>query len=348
MKLTFVINDIQTEQDWYTTVRLANRALKDNHQIALVSLVDLNYNASGQITAKSYLPKAEKYDSDADLLAELQSSEARVETLELSKSDVILLRADPANEVIKRPWAPNSSLLFAQVAARAGAIVLNDPYHLTDASNKTYYQRYPQSIRPRTCITRDEAMIKKFIEEQGGKAVIKPLVGSGGQGVFLIDETTGGNINQIIETTIRDGYAIVQEYLPRAADGDLRLITLNGAPLQVDGVYGCLRRYNETDDIRSNIHAGGAFELSEPTAEALKIAAIAGPQLKHDGMYLAGLDIVGDKMMEANVDSPGGINMLEDLSGKDFSGAIINDLLRKVELRRDYPGYLNNREIAIM
>ena len=64
-------------------------------------------------------------------------------------------------------------------------------------------------------------------------------------------------------------------------------------------------------------------------------------------MYLAGLDIVGDKMMEINVDTPGGIGQAEDLSGKDFSGAIIRDLERKARLRGHYRGTFTNREIAM-
>ncbi len=266
----------------------------------------------------------------------------------INEADVLLLRADPADEINSRPWAPGSSLLFAQLAVKMGVIVLNDPHHLTDACNKTYFQQYPKSVRPRTCITRDPETIKKFIESEKGRAVIKPLQGSGGHGVFIINESYGANINQIIEATTRDGYAIIQEYIPEAANGDLRLITLNGRPLKVDGVYACFHRFNKTEDMRSNITAGGSVEMAEPPAEALEIAEVVGPQLKHDGMYLAGLDIVHDKMIEVNVDTPGGINMAEDLTGKDFSGAIINDFERKVRLRKHYKGYLSNRDIAIM
>jgi glutathione synthase len=65
-------------------------------------------------------------------------------------------------------------------------------------------------------------------------------------------------------------------------------------------------------------------------------------------MYLAGLDIVGDKLMEINVDTPGGINMAEELTGVDFSGHIISDLERKVGLRDQYNRTLSNVELAMM
>ena len=254
--------------------------------------------------------------------------------INLNDWDAIMLRADPADELVQRPWAPQSGLLFAQLTALQGTLVLNDPFKLTDASNKTYFQQYPRAIRPRTAITRDESIIKKFIENEGGTAVIKPLQGSGGQGVFVITENTGANLNQIIEATVRDGYAIVQEYLPKAADGDLRMITMGGKPLQVDGVYACCRRFNDSDDCRNNFSAGGKIELVTPDADALRVASIAAPKLIRDGMYFAGLDIVGDKMMEINVDSAGCLNLLEDLSSVDFSGAIIDDINRKVDLKQ--------------
>ncbi|WP_375263839.1 hypothetical protein [Palleronia sp.] len=348
MKLVFVINDIATEKDNYTTIRLTRRATAMGHDVSLVSLVDLTYEADGSITGAGVLPSRSDYKDDTATLADLQREDARRETICLSEADVVMLRADPADEMLTRPWAHGSSLLFAQLAARQGVIVLNDPFRLTDASNKTYFQHYPSSIRPRTLISRDEAVITRFIEDQGGNGVIKPLQGSGGHGVFVITEGVGSNINQMIEATLRDGYAIVQEYLPKAAEGDLRLITLNGRPLKVDGVYACIRRYNDSGDARSNISAGGKVEVVEPDEAALRVAEVAAPKLIRDGMYLAGLDIVGDKMMEINVDTPGGICMIEDLTEKDFSGAIIRDLEHKVRVQAAYGGTLGHHDVAIV
>ncbi|MBB4659981.1 glutathione synthase [Parvularcula dongshanensis] len=347
MKLTFVINDIMSEDETYTTIRLGRRALQMGHDVAFVSLVNFTYEPDESVSALASVPRA-RHETDAELLADVQGDDAELTKICISDQDVLFLRADPAPELVARPWAHVSSLLFAQLAAKRGVIVLNDPQHLTDASNKTYFQQYPKAIRPVTCITRDPAEIKRFIEDQGGKAVIKPLQGSGGQGVFVITPETMANLNVSIETTVKDGYAIVQEYLPDAADGDLRLITLNGKPLQVDGTYACFRRYNDTGDARSNFSAGGKIKLEAPDERALRLAEICGPKLVNDGMYLAGLDIVGDKMMEINVDTPGGINLVESLTEIDFAGAIIRDMERKVELRDHYRGRLRNDQIAVM
>ena len=345
MKLTFVVNDVATEKEDYTTIRLARRARELGHEVALTSLVDSTYEADGRVSATAHRPQGEGHTDDKAILDDIQSAEP--EKIMLTDQDVILLRSDPAGELERRPWAPTSGLLFAQLCAEMGVIVLNDPRHLTDASNKTYFQTFPEAIRPRTIITRKESEIRAFIEAEGGRAVIKPLQGSGGSGVFVITENSTSNLGAMIEATIDDGYAIAQEYLPKAADGDLRLITLNGKPLKVGDQYACLRRYNDTGDARSNYTAGGKIMLEQPDKDALRAAELCAPKLIRDGMYLAGLDIVGDKMMEVNVDTPGGINLIEGLCDTDFAGAIIHDLERKVRLRAHYGGRLSNELLAV-
>ena len=88
--------------------------------------------------------------------------------------------------------------------------------------------------------------------------------------------------------------------------------------------------------------------MAVPDADALRLAELVAPKLIRDGMYFVGLDIVGDKLMEVNVDTPGGINMVEELTGLDFSGHIIDDLERKLRLRKHYGRALTNVELAML
>ncbi|MGB3378938.1 ATP-grasp domain-containing protein [Allopontixanthobacter sediminis] len=348
IKIAFVVNRVATEQDDYTTIRLARKAVARGHTVALIGLGDFIYDWQDGICAMATISKIAKFDDDTTYLAHLQDPKMARERINLSEYDILMLRSDPAAELTTRNWAPSSGLLFAQLASLRNTIVLNDPKQLTDAVNKTYFQGFPEAVRPETSITREPDEISRFLDAHDGKGVIKPLQGSGGQGVFLIDEDNRQNLNQIVEAVIRDGYAIVQEYLPAAKKGDLRMITLNGRPLKVDDTYACIHRFSQTDDHRSNISAGGGVEMVVPDEVALQIAEIVGPKLIDDGMYLTGLDIAGDKMMEINVDTPGGLNFMEDLSGVDFSGAILDDLERKVRLQGQYGGTLTNRQLAVL
>ena len=44
-----------------------------------------------------------------------------------------------------------------------------------------------------------------------------------------------------------------------------------------------------------------------------QLAEMVRPRLVEDGMFLVGLDIVGDKLMEINVFSPGGLGSARSL-----------------------------------
>ena len=115
---------------------------------------------------------------------------------------------------------------------------------------------FPREVRPRTLITRDRDEIKAFAKEEG-RCVLKPMQGSGGTGVFLVQEGDIPNLNQMIDAVSRDGFVIAQEYLPAAEQGDMRLFVMNGRPLRVKGKYAAFRRTRSGGDMRSNIHAGG-------------------------------------------------------------------------------------------
>jgi glutathione synthase len=189
-------------------------------------------------------------------------------------------------------------------------------------------------------------MISEFIDDMDGKAVLKPLQGSGGKGVFVVDRKEAPNRNQIVEAIARDGYVVAQEYLPEAKDGDVRMILLNGRPLQVSGKYAAFRRRTASGEVRSNMSAGGTAEAVRVTEEMLHLVEVVRPKLVADGMFLVGLDIVGDKLMEVNVFSPGGLGSCLQLYGKDFASAIIRDLERKLKVRSHYTEDMSNARLA--
>src|SRR5690606_30022037 len=147
--------------------------------------------------------------------------------------------------------------------------------------------------------------------------------------VFLVTKETIGNLNQIIEAISRDGYIIAQEFLQEAKDGDIRLLVVNGAPLQVKGKYAAFRRQSANGDIRSNLHSGGKATKAQITDEALRIAELVRPKLINDGMFFVGLDIVGSKLLEINVFSPGGLVAAGNFEKVDFAQSVIESLERK-------------------
>ena len=138
----------------------------------------------------------------------------------------------------------------------------------------------------------------------------------------------------MIDAITRDGYVIAQEYLKAATEGDIRLFVVNGEPLKVKGHYAAFRRVNKSGDARSNLSSGGSIAKAVITDEILHLAEVVRPKLVTDGMFMVGLDIVGNKLMEINVLSPGGLGSAQNLEGNTkFAHAIVEKLERKVRYR---------------
>ncbi|HJR88550.1 MAG TPA: glutathione synthetase [Aeromicrobium sp.] len=348
MKIGFVVNDVQTELPVYTTVRLAMAATRLGHEAWFMGVGDFAFEPDGSLAAIARVaPKGKKNLSREDFLSAVQEPDGE-QQLSIEELDVVLLRSDPAADTGDRAWGGTAGIAFGQLIASSGVLVVNDPEHLANALNKAYFQHFPEVVRPRTLISRDERMIKEFVEELGGRAVLKPLQGSGGTGVFQVSKSESPNLAQIFEAISRDGYVVAQEFLTEAGKGDVRMFVMNGKPLMRNGHYAAFRRVSRGDDLRSNMSAGGKATKVKVTDEMLSLVDVVEPKLVRDGMFLVGLDIVGDKLMEVNVFSPGGLGSCQELYETDFAEAVIEDLERKVALRRHYgPGMSNQRLAAI-
>ena len=346
MRIAFFVNSIEGETPNYSTTHLALAALNRGHDICYLTPSDFVLRPDDSLVVRALTLPASNYKKAETLFKDLQGDGASVETLNVAEIDVLLLRNDPSEDATGRPWAAHVGAVFGRLAAARGVIVLNDPDGLTRAQNKLYFQDFPASVRPETLIAKSIEEIRKFIDQQKNGVILKPLQGSGGKNVFKIASARDANIKQIFEAVSEEGYLIAQSFMPEASQGDVRFFLMNGQPLQRDGKYAAFRRAPAEGEIRSNIHAGGSAVAIEVTDTMLTIAETVRPKLIQDGMFLVGLDIVGDKLLEINVFTPGGLNNLSQMYGVDFALSVIEALERKVDIRKGYGGTLSNRELA--
>jgi glutathione synthase len=345
--IAFFINDLEREHPGYTTTILAHQASLRGHRVCYLTPSDFILRPDDSLSAHArFLPK-KKYKDAKEFFATLKSTACKVEPVDMAEVDVLMLRNDPSIDS-ETPWAMEVGILFGREAAKRGVIVLNDPDSLGRAINKLYFQSFPVEARAETLITRHEADIKAFAKAHDGNIILKPLQGSGGSGVFKVDTGSKSNINQMIEAIGRDGYIIAQAYVPAARKGDIRFFLMNGRPLQIDGKYAALRRVASADDIRSNIHAGGTAEAVEIGKTELEVAEMIRPKLVADGMFLVGIDIVGDKILEVNVFSPGNLGSCSKLAGVDFSVPILEAIERKAGIADQYAQTFDNRHLAVL
>ena len=348
MQIAFFVNDMEREFPGYTTTVLAYEAHSRGHVVCYVTPDDFLLTPDDQLHVHGrFLPK-KKFKDREEFFKELRSVGGKTRQLDVDEIDVLMLRSDPSLDAQAMPWAAEVGILFGREAAKRGVLVVNDPDSLSKAINKLYFQSFPVEARAETLISRHEADIKAFAKAHGGNIILKPLQGSGGSGVFKVDSGSKSNINQMIEAIGRDGYIIAQAYVPAAKKGDIRFFLMNGAPLRIGDKYAALRRVASKDDIRSNIHAGGTAEAVEIGETELKVAEIIRPKLINDGMFLVGIDIVGDKILEVNVFSPGNLGSCSRMAGVDFAVPIIDSIERKVEIAKSYAQTFDNRHLAVL
>lgn len=344
MRIAFLINSFETEKHTYTTTRLALAAHKAGHDVLYMSVEDFICDPDETMRVRVRRPGG-TYKAIKTFWDGVQKDGVE-ERLPVEEIDALLLRNDPADDSTARPWAQSAGIVFGQMLARRGVIVLNDPEGLAKAVNKVYFQRFPQQVRPKTLVTRHADDVRRFIDDHGGDAVIKPFQGSGGEGVFVVRGDDTANLNQIIDAVCQNGYMVVQEFLAEAAGADTRMYLVNGVPLQRDGVYAAFRRQGSGDDMRSNISAGGTVAKAEVGERELEIAELVRPQLVQDGMFMVGLDIAGGILLEVNVFSPGGIGAIESTTGVDFAPDVIQAIQRKVDVKKGYRQHFSNVTLA--
>ncbi|WP_140938270.1 ATP-grasp domain-containing protein [Sphingobacterium lumbrici] len=330
MKIALLINQTHKEEVAFTTTLLALTALKRDHTIIYIGLADFIYQNERNIGAHGRVAEPDSgIDDGEDLLNTLRSNKKQI--INLQEIDVLWLRFDPVLDMINRPWAAAMGIQFAQLVKNNGRLVVNDPDTLIQASNKLYLENFSKEIRPKTIVTRNHEDVIAFLEEQQDKIILKPLKGSGGKNVFLIPFKERQNLKQIVEVIGRDGYVIAQEYLPEAVNGDIRFFLLDGKPIIVDGKYAAVNRVQQGNEIRSNIHQGAKAKQAFIDEKVLNLVNKVASKLIEDNMYFVGLDIVGDKIMEINVFSPGALGQASRLNHVDYSTAVIENLENKVK-----------------
>jgi glutathione synthase len=140
----------------------------------------------------------------------------------LDELDLILMRKDP-------PF--DTEFLYATLileqAQRQGARVVNAPQALRDANEKLFALEFPTCCPP-SLVTRSQADIRAFLEEQGD-LILKPLGGMGGFSIFRV-RRQDPNLAVIAETLTANGtrYCLAQRFIPEISQGDKRILMVAG------------------------------------------------------------------------------------------------------------------------
>lgn len=323
MRVAFVVNDWRALSAEQTTTLLIGAALRRGHRVLVCGVGDLTRTDSGRLLAFGCMPESR---TPTDLMSQLTTLQGSLEPLD--EQDLCVVRTNPGRDAIRRAQHV-ASLRILEGLEEQGVRVINRPRGLSRSLTKLSLLDLPEDLRPRTLVTRDVAAIERFVEQQTIRAVIKPLEGTRGRDVFVLDAGgCGANTKQIIDVVLRQGYAVVQEFLPGAERGDVRVTMIDGQILEVDGQPAAVARVPGRDDFRSNLHAGGSASPASVTPEMRDSIGRIGSLLQAEGLFHVGVDFVGGRILELNVFSPGGLFPSERLYDVDFSGAVVDTFER--------------------
>ena len=328
MRLAFFVNDVATEIDEYTTTRLA-RAAPDvaTRPGTSASGTSSSAESDGRLEA---MARAATFEPDDTLETFMERVKGRdAERIVLDDLDALFLRNESIDDLQERPWASPLAVVFGQMLKARGVTVVNDPMSLVRATSKLYLEEFPEKIRPRSLVTRHPEAIEGFVRDVG-HCVVKPLYGAKGRNVFMIEDAEETNLAQMTEAVLQDGYAIVQEFVDGGENGDARIFLLEGRILERDGKFAAFRRVPDGNDPRANISAGGHPVPLEIGPVQLGIVEAMTDKLVADGMFLVGIDVVGDKVLEINAESPGGMQSVERLYDIDACATVIEALEGRV------------------
>jgi len=209
-----------------------------------------------------------------------------------------------------------------ETAEREGARVFNRPRAIRDHNEKLAITKFPDFVAP-TLVTRAADRLRDFIDLHQD-VILKPLDGMGGASVFRIREDDP-NRNVIVETVSHHGARTVmaQRFIPEIVDGDKRVLLIAGEPVPYS-----LARIPKPGETRGNLAAGGRGEARPLTAREREIATALGPQLWAAGLFVVGLDVIGNHLTEVNVTSPTCFVEIAEQTGFDVAAMFATALER--------------------
>jgi glutathione synthase len=219
------------------------------------------------------------------------------------------------------------STYLLEAAEHEGAYVINGPRAIRDHNEKWAIAEFPQFTVP-TLVTRDPDLVASFIDEHAD-VILKPLDGMGGSSIFRV-RRDDVNRNVIVETMAHFGARSVmaQRFIPEIADGDKRIILING-----EAAPHALARIPRAGETRGNLAAGGRGVARPLTTRDREIADTIGRALAPKGLFVIGLDVIGDYLTEVNVTSPTGFVEITQQTGFDVAGAFAQALEKSVGAR---------------
>lgn len=239
------------------------------------------------------------------------------QSMSLAEFDIILMRKDPP---INDVYLYVTHLL--SLVEKEGVKVINRPQALRDFNEKISIAYFPECIAP-TLVTASKETLKTFADDYA-EIVIKPLNIMGGRSVFRLKKQDV-NANVVFETLTHNDteFCMAQPFLAAIKEGDKRILMIGGEPIPY-----ALARIPGEGDWRGNLRVGAKGKVQDLTPRDRFICNQVGPHLRENGIYFAGIDVIGDYLTEINITSPTCIREIEASTGLNICAQFFDLLIK--------------------
>lgn len=235
----------------------------------------------------------------------------------LDNFDVLFIRQNP-------PFNQEYLTITYVLENLKNTLVINNPKSIRDVTEKLSILNF-KDIIPDTIVSSNLVELKNYIDKHS-EVILKPLYDCAGQGVIKLEKSNAGLDNILEAQLLKYGYLMVQVYLPNIKiAGDKRVIFVDGEPL------GVINRKTEGEEFRVNMVNGGKPYKTSLSSNEKKLCDKVGKFLKEKNLFLVGIDIIDEKLIEINVTSPTGLIAINNLYDERIEKIIVDKIETKLK-----------------
>ncbi len=238
----------------------------------------------------------------------------------LDSLDAILIRPMPLGSLQQVVFRMN---LLQQLSQQHRVLVLNSPATIESSVDKYLCLEKIRGGKievPATFLAESAATALLHFRQLAMDSVIKPLFGSGGNGIERVQELAVAS--KLFSQKVENGEIIYQQQFIDHGDTDFRLLVIG------DRVLGMQRTH--PGHWITNIQQGAIASRHTPTPIEIEIARLAADRL---GAQMAGVDLMYDRSgrpLVIEVNACPGWQAISNVSDTDISALVLDQLVAEV------------------
>lgn len=291
-------------------VILAKEIIERGHSLDYCNLISTPYD----IPTEDYLSSLPVQKVEGAFLKKTPAFKlSKPRKVNAEEYHVILQRKDPPVDKLYRAHADHFAMLPEHI------VQMNDPNMTTRFSEHLLPQKYPKYAVPTVLCKSFDAFVSK-IQKYDGETVAKPMHFFSGIGIEFFSPKTPKNELEAYWKKY-EPEVVVQPYIEEVTElGDVRILVMN------EEIIGAVRRLPKPGSRLANLHQGATSSPTSPTPIQIEACEAVASDLSPKGLYLLGLDFIGDYLTEVNITCPSALRQINEMNGAEGEKVIIDQL----------------------